>query len=290
MNFVRRLPESEKQRPWGVWITNCGRERTPPHVSYPNAEHPSEYYFTWTKGRRLGEYQIIYILDGTGEIEFEGRRKQKIGAGSVIILTPDHWHRYRPSSKTGWEEAWIGFSGSFANNVVCAPFFDARGSVIKLNTTSEFEADFLELLASAESHGTERPYSLGPHLMTILARLAERVSRPATASKREVLMRRAQFHIARHLSEVVDFVGLANRLGMGYTLFRREFKAECGLAPLEYQLSLRLKHITNLLTNSTLSLEDIALSSGFKSQSYFTRFFTARTGTSPERYRAARSK
>jgi transcriptional regulator GlxA family with amidase domain len=95
-----------------------------------------------------------------------------------------------------------------------------------------------------------------------------------------------QLHIAHHLGEVVDFAELAKRLGMGYTLFRRSFQEYNGMAPLEYQIALRIRRAMNLLSNSDVPIAQIAEETGFHSPTYFSKFFHERTGKSPSRYRA----
>ena len=37
-----------------------------------------------------------------------------IREGSVILLKPDVWHRYRPLRNTGWTEHYVGFMGEIA--------------------------------------------------------------------------------------------------------------------------------------------------------------------------------
>ncbi|HOK36259.1 MAG TPA: AraC family ligand binding domain-containing protein [Paludibacteraceae bacterium] len=57
--------------------------------------HPMQYLFNLEKGRILQEYQIIYITQRYGV--FQNKHKvYRIYPGSVIILFPEEWHRYRP--------------------------------------------------------------------------------------------------------------------------------------------------------------------------------------------------
>ena len=94
-----------------------------------------------------------------------------------------------------------------------------------------------------------------------------------------------QLHIAHHLGEVVDFAALAKRLGMGYTLFRRCFREYNGMAPLEYQIALRIRRAMHLLTSTNIPVGQIASETGFKTAAYFSKFFHERTGSSPTQLR-----
>ena len=72
---------------------------------------------------------------------------------------------------------------------------------------------------------------------------------------------------------------------MGYSLFRKCFQAYNGMAPLEYQIALRIRRAMHLLTSSNIPIAQIADETGFKSASYFSKFFHKRIGTSPIQFR-----
>ena len=92
----------------------AGYAEIKPDTIYPPKGHPSGYYFTWDSGRKLNEFQIVYITDGYGV--FETRENiYTISPGTIITLHPDVWHRYKPKQNTGWKEYYAGFQGSFAN-------------------------------------------------------------------------------------------------------------------------------------------------------------------------------
>ena len=84
---------------------------------------------------------------------------------------------------------------------------------------------------------------------------------------------------------MVDFAALAKRLGMGYTLFRRCFREYNGMAPLEYQIALRIRRAQNLLASSNVPIAQIAAETGFRSLAYFSKLFHDRTGVSPTLFR-----
>ena len=72
---------------------------------------------------------------------------------------------------------------------------------------------------------------------------------------------------------------------MGYSMFRKKFLTYTKMAPLEYQLALRVRRAANLLANSETPIAQIAKETGFQSPAYFSRFFRKGTGMSPVQYR-----
>ena len=82
---------------------------------------------------------------------------------------------------------------------------------------------------------------------------------------------------------------IASRVNMGYSWFRHIFKTYTGFAPNQYILELKILHGKSLLTNTTLSIKEIAYESGFENQEYFCTIFKKKTGSTPMQYRKATS-
>jgi transcriptional regulator GlxA family with amidase domain len=146
----------------------------------------------------------------------------------------------------------------------------------------------MALVEKIQATSAEHPYTLALETAALIASLCESQTVRRGKSSHNVTIRRANLHIAHHLGEVVDFEALAKRLGMGYTLFRRCFREYNGMAPLEYQIALRLRRAMHLLESSNVPVAQIAEETGFQSLSYFSKFFHDRTGQSPSQFRRGR--
>ena len=288
MNKIHYCPISPIQRQFGLYITGAGHEVTKPGEAYPHEYHSSDYYFTWQKGRALAEweYQLLYIREGRGTIQFKRGKSIAICGGTVIILHPGEWHRYRPDPKTGWNEAYIGIGGMHLKDIVGEPFFPASPTIIKIEPNGRFDRDLIEIITEIRSSSAEHPYSLAHKTVALMMTLRETVRKNITGSSaRNVAIRKANLHIAHHIADVIDFPKLAKSVGMGYTFFRRCFKAYNGMAPLEYQIALRLRRAIHLLKSSDISIAQIAEDVGFTSLAYFSKFFHDRIGSSPTQFR-----
>ena len=287
MNKIHYCPISPIQRQFGLYVTGAGHEVTMPGEAYPHEYHSSDYYFTWRKGRALAdwEYQLLYIREGKGLIEFERGKSIQLYGGSVIMLHPGEWHRYRPDPKTGWSEAYIGIGGEYLQRILAEPFFQSAHTIIRIEPNGRFDHDLMGLVDEIQSSSAEHPYTLALKTVTLMVSLCESPAAQHGKSAHNVTIRKANLHIAHHLAEVVDFPALAKSLGMGYTLFRRCFRAYNGMAPLEYQITLRIRRAMNLLASSGVPIAQIASDTGFATAAYFSRFFRKATGASPTEYR-----
>lgn len=83
---------------------------------------------------------------------------------------------------------------------------------------------------------------------------------------------------------------LADELGVTDRHLRRVLKAELGVSPVELAQTQRLHLTKRLLTDTQLSITDIAFASGFSSLRRFNALFKERYRLEPRRFRSTQSK
>ena len=92
-------------------------------------------------------------------------------------------------------------------------------------------------------------------------------------------------HINSHFKSTLTLSQAAEQAGMSVSSLVRCFKKKTGMTFVDYVNSLRLSHASGLLKENRLSLLDVALSSGFNSQSHFNRVFKKKYGVTPGDHR-----
>jgi AraC family transcriptional regulator len=80
---------------------------------------------------------------------------------------------------------------------------------------------------------------------------------------------------------------LAAMCGLSPSHFRYAFRQTIGAPPHQWLLEQRIEKAKDLLVNTTASLCEIGLETGFPDQSHFTRVFSQRVKTSPAAWRKA---
>lgn len=97
--------------------------------------------------------------------------------------------------------------------------------------------------------------------------------------------------VAEHLKEnhrhPLDLPGLARMAGMSERQLERKFRATFQTSPRNYLVKMRVVNACRLLSETTLSLTEIALEVGFYDHSDFCRQFRRHMGESPAGYRTA---
>lgn len=287
--FFRYFPVSDRDRRWGLYLTTAGESRIPPRSVYPPSGHPGGYHFDWKRGRVLREYQFVYISAGEGVLEM-ARGRWRITPGQAFILFPGAWHRYRPDARTGWSEHWVGCEGPVVRRLVRHGFFSPQRPVLRVREE--------DLLLGAFSSVIEAIHAGRPALQQVasgatlyILSLLYSALQPGQEGRQNVTraIHEAMHRMADPMQTAPALPELAHRLGVSYTWFRRTFAHHTGLSPHQYRLQIRLGRARTLLSETPLTVKEVAFRCGFESQHYFSRLFKRKTGRAPGAWRRSLS-
>ena len=79
---------------------------------------------------------------------------------------------------------------------------------------------------------------------------------------------------------------IASRLCLSYSSFRKTFKEYTGFSPARYINEVRMSKAKELLTNTSMSIKEVAFHVGYNNHDYFFTAFRHVTGRTPAEYRA----
>jgi transcriptional regulator GlxA family with amidase domain len=95
----------------------------------------------------------------------------------------------------------------------------------------------------------------------------------------------AQVWIENNLQSKVDIDALAHDAGMGPRQFNRRFRAATGETVTRYMQLVRIEAAKVELVNTSISVEEISLRTGYENVSFFRRIFKKNTSLTPAEYR-----
>ncbi|MGB5419376.1 AraC family transcriptional regulator [Algibacter sp.] len=283
--YRKYLITSDKDKLWGFYINNLGRNVIEKYAEYPSMDHPDQYVFTWNKGRVLNEFHVVLITKGEGIFESKITGKIKVTDGDVFLIFPGVWHRYKPKKGTGWTERWVGFSGDIASKFLSNGFFSADEPIIskcnKPAVLNYFNALFK--LFDETSYGYQHLAS--GICIQLMAEFYNIKSGGNNIENLNSMVTKAKSIMYKNMTTSIDLTEIASELGVSYSKFRIDFKKQTGVSPLQYHLLLKIEKSKELLLNTHKSQKEIAFELGFESDVYFNRLFKRKTGLAPGRFR-----
>jgi AraC-like DNA-binding protein len=281
------LPTQPANSIWGCVATAVGFTNIQANSSYPPRQHPLDHYFNWNEGRVLQSFQIILISAGSGVFESGAQPgTHVVEPGTIIILFPGIWHRYRPAQETGWVEHWIECHGPVFDEAVRTGIIQPEYSLLKRRATPDFNDCFerCHSLARLDAMTNQDLLStLGLHLLALLGHL--RRNERGFTNAIDAVVQRAHTLIALRCQEPLDLQALAAELKVGYSNLRHNFMARVGISPRQHYLNTRIQKAQDLLVNTAKSVKEIAEVLGFESPSHFSKQFKQRMGVSPNDWR-----
>ena len=279
---LKYLIVNDKDRSFGV-----GYQSIRPNSPYPVRNHPTGYFFNAQKGRVLREYQLLYITKGQGSFASDDTPDRQVGKGHLIVLFPGQWHTYKPDTATGWNEYYIGFEGTMADQLVRNSFLTKDNQVLDIGLNEELAMLFSRALEVAEEDKTASQQYLAGIVLHMIG-LVLSVSRNNVFEKDNVSekMEQAKIIMNENLCREIDPEQLAARLNLSYSWFRKAFKDYTGYAPAKYFQELKMRKAKQLLVGSTHSVKEICFMLGYTSTEHFSNLFKKHAGITPLKYRA----
>lgn len=284
--FYKYLTVGDEDKRWGIYLTGAGHIMVGKKTEYPLVDDPSHHYFHWSTGRRLSDYQVLYITKGKGVFESEITGPQKINAGDIFVLFPGIWHRFKPDEDSGWDEYWVEFNGDLIQHYRSKEFLNPENPVITAGIQENIVRNYLQVIHLMKEEKPGFQYIASGIIVQILGQIfASEKYRPFEGKTIENQIRQAKLTILENLHLPITQEKIAESVGMGYSLFRKKFKEYTGVSPAQFQIQLRINRAKDLLITTNQSFKELAHEMGFESIDYFFRLFKQKTGFTPSEFR-----
>ncbi|MCR5641347.1 MAG: AraC family transcriptional regulator [Lachnospiraceae bacterium] len=248
--------------------------------------------------RMVKSVEIMYMIDGTIELEMETHRFVKANKGDIAIM----------GNQIGANKCIVGAGGIRCMSLIL--FLDeSRETLNEFLHTKDFQEDnffpniehdivcfpatprldriFQELLHLPPEHASHYQYLLCMEAMLLLA--DRRNSKESSITYFNQLTR-DKVHAARrllsnHLSEDLSIDVLSDQVHLNRTTLQKLFKEIYGVTIYEYRKQIRIQEAKNRLVSTTDSITEIAGTCGYSNSSKFSDAFKKVTGCLPSQWR-----
>lgn len=249
-------------------------------VSYGHFIAGPGHFTQRTQSQNL--YQIFITRSGSGRFIVDDR-EFLAQPGSIALLDCSCPSRYEALAD-GWDHEWVNFSGPS-----CGVYYDLINpdgfSVHPLEDNHALPALMHEI---RDALSRQDPLET-VHVSTLIIRMLD-------AHYRLVLNQQRTFEPGGNIPRTVRYIDehydlpltldqLAQTAYLSKFYFLRAFRKSMGMTPMDYLSAVRVHHAQNLLLTTGLTVEEIALRTGYSGSKNLIRQFSQIVGMTPGEYR-----
>jgi AraC family transcriptional regulator len=248
--------------------------------------------------RPIRHPSLIYHLSRptqvTRKLEGAGRETALIGPRRICLTPGDATAQWQHA---GHPEILQVYLRQSVYEAAVSEIYGCDSSVAELVPRFAILDPLLEQLAIAITNALRDGNAEdGLYIDTIAQMMAVHLARTHSSRSRPVRILPARPLAGWKMRRVIEFIednlegdlslqAMAAEVDISPLYLARAFKAAVGQSPHQYVLARRIERAKELLRNTDLPVVDVALSSGFSSQSHLSHWFIRQIGVSPAVYR-----
>jgi AraC-like DNA-binding protein len=271
------------------WLPGKGRGEIPAKLIYVSS---SIYEGDWSSMRHSHNFaELFYVRSGRGNFIVENEI-YPVKQDDLVIVNPNVEHTELSVSSDPLEYVVLGVEG------MSFDFGDQSGSrnheiINYRNQRDELFFYFNAMLRETENK--EDNYedicqNLLEVVVTILMRNSGHPILVVATQRVNKVCSRIKRYIDSNYSEEISLDYLAEKAHFSKYYLVHTFAKYYGMSPINYLIEVRLRASKELLETTDLSISQIAESTGFSSQSYFSQSFRRSCDLTPRDYRLLAKK
>ncbi len=240
------------------------------------------YDFMGSNRQGRVDYYFMYLYKGSMQVT-SMEKSFTLRAGQLFIFPPNKPYSYKNLPGEKIEYLWFHITGSDVLNLITKlmlPMCEPIMIGINEKIVSLFNGLFDEFLKK-DSCFEYACVSKILNICTTFSRTSIKVSRSLALPE---LSKSLKFIEENYMNDIT-IKQLSDEEHLSESRYRAVFKSVMGISPTEYISTLRLRNACSLLLHTDLSIKEIAESTGYSEQMYFSRVFTKHFGYPPSVYR-----
>lgn len=230
----------------------------------------------------FNSYLLIYVKSGNGIVKSNGKTYYA-KENDVILLNCNKPHIY--FTNTGWDIDWFHFDGN-----VSMEYYDLitmhSGCVITLYESKIIPQTLKNIINLFKLKKQISEPIISCHIQRMLTELLiiSRNLKDKYINKLDPVTC-AMEYVDANFKEKLSVKSISNLVNLSLYHFSRLFKKETGYSPYEYILKTRIDNAKVLLKKTSISIKEVAFTTGFNSESSFVTSFHKNVKMTPCEFR-----
>lgn len=244
-------------------------------------DYEFDYYVSGDRQIYIDD-QYFHIHKGSLVTRKPGQRVYGYGDYNCYILTLDFSGAVHPAH----------YSRNTARRMQptdTSPMWDIIPSVFVPSHGDDYVRIFKQLTATPLTDQQQLPHK--QHLINELLHLiiTDALHHAGNAAEPSVsdAVEQAYRYMNRSFQESITLDNIADHVHLNKNYLLRSFKKRYGMTPIDFLIRIRMDHAKILLSETDLSVSEIAERCGYSNSSFFCSTFKKRYGITPNQYRNA---
>lgn len=270
---MRTFISSEQSSDDFIHINSCGRQ----HFQGINAGS--------ARPRGRIDYHMLYISQGVCHVTVNGK-EIAAAEGSVILFLPNEPLLYSFHADTESVSYYVHYSGVFCDSILRSlDLYDRK--ILNLGKDSVIESLFAKLIGE---FSIKKPFyeqscqGIFINLLSAVARKNRSAAYGGLRNRNKLIFDICGVMHERY-AENISIEQYAEMANLSPGRFMHIFTDMTGVSPKQYLLRIKFERAIELLSDTNLSVAQIAELVGISDSNYFSRIFKKHTGHSPGFYR-----
>ena len=231
---------------------------------------------------------LILLSGGSGTLEWDGEHTAA-NPGGALLLGPGRGV-LRQLGHTMPELVGCAFPQSVLHELKTIAQWDlaelfAPGQCLTLYGSVQWRSRLRSILDLMQSAAEEPSYPGGLYLGLVLHYVVQEYQAEAAGHPRNETVERVCAYLAAHYQQKISRTAVAATFYLSPYYLSRLFRRVTGQSTVDYINGLRIEASLKLLTETDLSIGDVAEQTGFASAAHFRRVFRETMNISPLQYR-----
>lgn len=231
-------------------------------------------------------YAMVYVLSGRARFHDETGLSLPMRPGDFLLMFPGHGYHYNVDPRYPWSEMAIHFQGPVFDLWRQLKIIDPSRPIYHLTPIERWLQRFEDVVRLRSTGRAGHALRQICQWQAILADVLNAGRSRTHEHPRELWVVQATTLLDKQsIADPIDWQGIADRMGLSYSRFRKKFAQALGTSPAKYIMARRLETACKMLEDRKLGLKEVARMCGFCDAFQFSKQFKKGLRLTPTEYR-----